>query len=67
MEVLGLDENVNLLDAPEALCASPDGHETVNLEKVGMDIKKQVKKEDSDSPLSDMNQASILIWDGIYG
>ena len=49
------DKNANVLDAPEALRASPDGHETMNLEKAGMDIEKQVKEEeDSDSPLSDI-------------
>ena len=48
------DKNANVLDAPEALRASPDGDETMNLEKAGMDVEKQVKEEDSDSPLSDI-------------
>ena len=48
------DKNANVLDAPEALRASPDGHETMNLEKAGMDVEKQVKEEESDSPLSDI-------------
>ena len=48
------DKNANVLDAPEALRASPDADETMNLEKAGMDIEKQVKEENSDSPLSDL-------------
>lgn len=47
------DENANVLDAPEALRVSPDGDETMKLEKAGMDVAKQVKEEDSDSPLSE--------------
>ena len=48
------DKNANVLDAPEALRASPDGDETMNLAEAGMDVEKQVKEEDSDSPLSEM-------------
>ena len=48
------DKNANVLDAPEALRASPDGDGTMNLEAAGMDVQKQVKEEDSDSPLSDL-------------
>ena len=50
------DKNANVLDAPEALRASPDGDETMNLGAAGMDVEKQVKNEDSDSPLSDMEE-----------
>ena len=50
------DKNANVLDAPEALRASPDGDETMNLEAAGMDVEKQVKEEDSDSPLSDLQE-----------
>ena len=46
--------NANVLDAPEALRASPDADETMNLEEAGMDVGKQVKEEDSDSPLSEL-------------
>lgn len=48
------DKNANVLDAPVALRASPDGDETMNLEEAGMDVETQVKKEDSDSPLSEL-------------
>ena len=48
------DKNANVLDAPEALRASPDGDETMNLEEAGMDVEKQVKKDDSDSLLSEL-------------
>ena len=48
------DKNANVLDAPEALRASPDGDETMNLEEAGMDVRNQVKEEDSDSPLSEL-------------
>ena len=48
------NKNANVLDAPEALRASPDGDETMNLEEAGMDVAKQVKDEDSDSPLSEL-------------
>ena len=48
------NKNANVLDAPEALRASPDGDETMDLEKAGMDVEKQVKEEDSDSPLSEI-------------
>lgn len=50
--------NANVLDAPEALRASPDASEPderMNLEAAGMDVAKQVKEEDSDSPLSEMS------------
>lgn len=50
------DKNANVLDAPEALRASPDGDETMNLEEAGMDVRKQVKEEDSDSPLSEAQE-----------
>lgn len=50
------DKNANVLDAPEALRASPDGDETMNLEAAGMDVGNQVKEEDSDSPLSDLQE-----------
>ena len=52
------DKNANVLDAPEALRASPDASEQderMNLEAAGMDVAKQVKEEDSDSPLSEMS------------
>ena len=50
------NKNANVLDAPEALRASPDGDETMNLAEAGMDVRKQVKEEDSDSPLSEMDE-----------
>lgn len=52
------DKNANVLDAPEALRASPDASEQderMDLEEAGMDVAKQVKEEDSDSPLSEMS------------
>ena len=52
------DKNANVLDAPEALRASPDASEQderMDLEKAGMDVANQVKEEDSDSPLSEMS------------
>ena len=52
------NKNANVLDAPEALRASPDASEQderMNLEAAGMDVAKQVKEEDSDSPLSEMS------------
>ena len=55
------DKNANVLDAPEALRASPDASdvdERMDLEAAGMDVDKQVKKEaedgDKSSPLSDI-------------
>lgn len=53
------NKNANVLDAPEALRASPDASEAderIDLEAAGMDVDKQVKKEqdDEDSPLSDI-------------
>ena len=50
------NKNPNVLDAPEALRASPDADETMNLEEAGMDVVKQVKEEDSDSPLSELEE-----------
>ena len=51
------DKNANVLDAPEALRASPDASEPderLNVAEAGMDVDKQVKDEDvDDSPLSD--------------
>lgn len=50
------DENAKVLDAPEALRASPDADEKderINLVEAGMDVEKQVKEED-DSPLSEL-------------
>ena len=52
------NKNANVLDAPEALRASPDASEQderMNLEAAGMDVAKQVKEEGSDSPLSEMS------------
>ena len=53
------NSNANVLDAPEALRASPDADEPderMNLEDAGMDVAKQVKEEDDDeSPLSDLS------------
>ena len=52
------DKNANVLDAPEAFRASPDASEQderMNLEDAGMDVAKQVKEEDCDSPLSEMS------------
>ncbi len=52
------DKNANVLDAPEALRASPDADEPderMNLAEAGMDVEKQVKEEDNDSPLSDVS------------
>ena len=50
------DKNADVLDAPGALRASPDADEAderIDLEKAGMDVAKQVKEEDEDSPLSE--------------
>ena len=52
------DKNAKVLDAPEALRASPDASEIderMDLAAVGMDVEKQVKEEDNDSPLSEMS------------
>lgn len=49
------DKNENVLDAPEALRASPDADEKdgrMDLEQAGMNVDKQVKEED-ESELSD--------------
>ena len=46
-----LDKNANVLDAPEALRASPDASEAderMNVEAAGMDVDQQVKKEDDE-------------------
>ena len=51
------DENANVLDAPQALRASPDADEEderLNLEEAGMNIDQQLKQED-DSPLSELS------------
>ena len=51
------DQNANILDAPEALRASPDASESderMDLEAAGMDVDKQVQKEDDSSGLSDI-------------
>lgn len=51
------DKNANVLDGPEALRASPDAterDERMNLEGAGMDVGKQVKEEENDSPLSEI-------------
>ena len=53
------DKNANVLDGPEALRASPDAterDERFNLEEAGMDVEKQVKEEENDSPLSEMSE-----------
>ena len=45
------DENANVLDAPEAMRASPDADEPderMDFEQAGMDVDKQVKDEDLD-------------------
>ena len=52
------DRNANVLDAPEALRASPDADEPderMNLANAGMDVENQVKEEDNDSPLSEIS------------
>ena len=54
------DKNANVLDAPEALRASPDASdadEQMDFGAAGMDVDKQVKKEyddESSSPLTDI-------------
>ncbi len=53
------DINANVLDAPEALRASPDASEAderMDLAAAGMDVDKQVKEEDNDSPLTEMSE-----------
>ena len=43
------DKNVNVLDAPQALRASPDAEgrsERLDVEAAGMDVEKQVKEEE---------------------
>lgn len=55
------DRNANVLDAPEALRASPDASEDderIDLAAAGMDVDKQVKEEDNDSPLSDLSDVA---------
>ena len=52
------DKNANVLDGPEALRASPDAterDERMNLEGASMDVEKQVKEEENDSPLSEIS------------
>ena len=52
------NKNANVLDAPEALRASPDASEPderIDLAAAGMDVEKQVKEEDNDSPLSEIS------------
>ena len=79
------DKNANVLDAPEALRASPDASqqdERMNLEEAGMNVAKQVKEGDSDSPLSERSdvepptaikkgnaksQATTALIDGLDG
>ena len=66
------DENPSILDGPQALRASPDADEegeSLNVGKLGMKIKNQIKEEDddelpslttggdSDSPLSEISDA----------
>lgn len=53
------DKNADVLDAPEALGASPDASdvdERMDLSAAGMDVENQVKKEQDDeaSPFSDV-------------
>lgn len=55
------DRNANVLDGPEALRASPDASdvdERIDLAAVGMDVDKQVKEEDNDSPLSELSDVA---------
>ena len=52
------NENVNVLDAPGALRASPDADEDderINLEEAGMDVEQQIKRE-TESPLSELSE-----------
>lgn len=52
------DKNANVLDGPEAFRASPDADEPderINLAEAGMDVERQVKEEDNDSPLSEIS------------
>ena len=49
------NKNANVLDAPEALRASPDASEAdemVDVQAAGMDVDKQVKKEEDDESSS---------------
>ena len=58
------DKNADVLDAPGALRASPDADEPderIDLEKAGMDVEKQVKEEDNDSPLSEVSDVESPI------
>lgn len=58
------DENANVLDAPGALRASPDADEPderIDLQKAGMDVEKQVKEDDDDSPLSEMSDSGVPV------
>lgn len=58
------NENANVLDAPEALRASPDASEAderMDLAAAGMDVDKQVKDEDNDSPLTEMSEVELPV------
>jgi len=58
------DKNVNVLDAPEALRASPDASEVderMDLAAAGMDVDRQVKEEDNDSPLSELSDVKTPV------
>lgn len=51
------DQNANVLDAPEALRASPDASEAderMDVAAAGMEVEKQLKEDDSDSALSEI-------------
>lgn len=51
------NKNVHVLDAAEALRASPDADEPderMDVEKAGMDAQRQIKDEDEESALSDV-------------
>ena len=54
------NENAKVLDGPKALRASPDGdeeEECMDLEQAGMNVKSQVKEEESElSELSDISE-----------
>lgn len=53
------DRNPNVLDAPEALRASPDADEEderMNLTEAGMDVERQVKEENNGLSLSELSE-----------
>ena len=53
------DKNANVLDAPQALRASPDADgpdERMDVAEAGMDVENQIKEEDNDSPLSEISE-----------